>query len=462
MNRFRSLVGIGAVAALALAAGWASGCGAGDVEQRLAAKPGGSVSVDIELGSGISFDHGSLSVSTHERDEVQVVADVSGWGGYAVEIDIEQHPDEIEIVGRVDGALHWMFGGPTVDVQVIVPADSPIEARINGGDLELEDLGGLTRASVQDGDIRLIRADGDVHLASDGGGGSIRAEDVEGSLRVESDDGEVVARGIHGSVFARTDHGEMRLSSIDGPLDVASERGAILLKRVRGNTHASSGRGRIEIEDLVGALDVSTQRGRIEVSSLRGPIRARSDRGGIHVGFADAPSGSVHTGRGSIHVQVPALGGFALEADTRRGEVQIAQELRFEAEVPAVAASGVNAAEQVRALQELGERVADEVRNRVEARVEYARKQWEQRRNSDRGWSPHEDWENWKSADQPWPWESADWRWPDADWTGPLEEGARQWGRQRDRGDARVGAVNGGGDPLKLRSDRGSIHIDSR
>ncbi len=65
-----------------------SSCGDSDYDYSLSARPGGELSVDIELGSGVSFDRGSLEITSHEADEVRVIADVSGWGGYAVDLDV--------------------------------------------------------------------------------------------------------------------------------------------------------------------------------------------------------------------------------------------------------------------------------------------------------------------------------------------------------------------------------------
>ena len=75
------------VPAAALAALLWSSCGGADLDESFSVRPGGELSVDIVLGSGVSFDRGSLEITSHPANAVRVVAEVSGWGEYAVDLD---------------------------------------------------------------------------------------------------------------------------------------------------------------------------------------------------------------------------------------------------------------------------------------------------------------------------------------------------------------------------------------
>ena len=85
----------------------------------------------------------SLAIRSHEADDVRVVADSIGWGRYAVDLDVTQEDERISLVGRVEGTLHWIFGGPSVDIEIRVPPGVGVDARIEGGPLLLEDLTSL-------------------------------------------------------------------------------------------------------------------------------------------------------------------------------------------------------------------------------------------------------------------------------------------------------------------------------
>ena len=115
MNRRNRIV---AGSAIALAMGvWLSWPGA-DLDRSIPAEPGDQLEVELTLGWGLSSDKGSLTVSSHDRNEVRVVVDTTGWGGYGVEVDVEPVPGGVRVHGEVDGFLHWIFSGPTVDVKI--------------------------------------------------------------------------------------------------------------------------------------------------------------------------------------------------------------------------------------------------------------------------------------------------------------------------------------------------------
>ena len=248
-------------------------CGGVDRDQRVAAKRGGTLSVDLTLGSGFSFDKGSLTVSSHALDEVRVVVDTSGWGDYAVDVDVSESPDGVNIVGRVDGFLHWIFGGPTVDLSVWVPPRYSVDASIEDGPLLIEDVNGPIVARIEGSELTLRRAEGGVKLVASGG--PVVIEDIDGDLELEAQDGEVSVSSLRGDLRLRTRRGDVKVSSVTGRVDVATARGAIELERVHGDARVASDSGDIEIDDLEGNLEVRTNRGRIEVDDLEGTILAR-------------------------------------------------------------------------------------------------------------------------------------------------------------------------------------------
>ncbi|MFP8881278.1 MAG: DUF4097 family beta strand repeat-containing protein [Myxococcota bacterium] len=458
----RSWVAAGLAAASAF--GW--GCGGGDIDRQIAVQPGGELSIDIELGSGISFDHGSLQIASDAIDEIRIATDTSGWGGYAVDVDIRDSNGQVHVVGRVDGALHWMFGGPTVEFRVVVPHGFRVKAHIVGGDLLLEDLIGPVSARVGENEITLRRFEGEARLVSDGG--PVRAEDVDGTLRIDSGGGEVAVTGIHGHIELDSGNGQSEIASVTGRVAVATNHGAIRASRIRGDIRVRSVRGRIEIEDVEGEVDAETDRSRIEVAGLDGPIRARSERGGIDVEFVCPPAGTIETTRGSIRIEAPGLFGFDLDAETERGKIEIDRHFAFEppAAGTEVAAAPIRA-EQFRELEQLGQQVADEVQARATDQWQDVQREWKEwRQTGDLAWDPG------PSVDRrskPWPWDHDSWNWKERD----LGQTYRDWARnvadqhgekfsrmRKKRGAQMLGRVNGGGELLRLRTERGSIRID--
>jgi len=458
-----------AVAALICLGSVCGGCSNGDIERRIAVEPGGEVSVDIVLGSGFSFDHGSLELTSDDIDEVSVTTETSGWGGYAVDVDVDRSGEQVRIVGRVDGALHWMFGGPTVDFRVVVPSGLRVDASIDGGDMLVEDLVGAVSARVKEAEITLRRSDGAVALVSDGG--AIRVEDLEGPLRVESGGGEITVNGVMGRVDLASGGGRTSIASVTGRVSAISGRGEVELHRIRGDVTVRSGRGRVAIDDVEGGVSAETDRGRIEVTGLDGPIEARSNRGGIDIQFVSPAAGSIDSTRGSIRIEAPGLYGFDLDAQTERGEIELDRhfafaEMKNEPEVASVPS------ESLEELERLGQQVAAEVQTRAAAEWEDVRRGWEQwRETGDLNWDPHPSVERWS---QPWPWH--EWDADQRDLGRPYREWAREvadrsasrfggqweekWKKKWKDGHQLRGHINGGGALLRVRSERGSIRID--
>ncbi len=436
------------------------GCG-GDVESQLALKPRGQVSIDIELGSGVSFRKGSLEVTNHDRSDVVVVADVSGWGGYAVDLDATEHKGNVRIVGRVDGALHWLFGGPSVDVRVLVPPGGAIDARIDGGPLLLEDLTNSIRGRAGDSDIAARRIEGKVDLSSRG---SIELEDVDGVVSIQSDDGGVEVSGVRGNLDIRTEGSAVAIASVTGSVSVSAGRGEVEIERVHGPVRVASKRGSIALQDIEGDVHVASERGRIDVKELAGAIAATSGRGGIEVEFLGSPAGSIDAQRGSIHVEVPAFAGFDLHADAGRGKIQLDESFAFVAIPDDTDVAASDLGHPLERWHEIGLQIAAEVQSRVHAQMERVGRELEHRRRGgtgdapgdgdvvpDRDWLPGRD-------DPSSSWEAPHWGWNNPDWEWGWGGGFDGW---KDR-PLVSGTVNGGGEALRLSARRGSIQILER
>ena len=405
-------------------------------DTRLPVRPGGTLRADVALGSGLSSNRGSLEIRSHDDDDVRVIAETWGWGKYAVDVAAREHDGDVEVLGRVEGFLHWIFAGPTVDVTVFVPRGYPVEARIEGGPLVLEELSGLIEASAAQGGrntLALRRSAGVAKLV--GHGGKIEVEGLEGALKVESVDGSV------------------EISDVVGTTVVSAQEGAeVRIAGARGDVHVASEYGRIELRDVVGDVDLETEDGGLEIDALEGRLHARSRHGDIDVEFVGDPAGLIQTSAGSIDVEVPDSSRFDLDASAGSGSLELDEGLAFARnELPEVAV-GPLIRQDAGDMARLGVEIAAEVHAKVSERVS---RYLETRRNGGQGddaWS--EDWG--------WSWEDPAWRWHEHEWA--LAErrghwGDWGWGDGEDESRRLSGTVNGGGALLQLRSKGGQIYV---
>ena len=52
----------------------------------------------------------------------------------------------VRFSGRVEGAFAWMFGGPNVQVHILVPREFGLDLRCTTGSIRIEDMNGRVRA----------------------------------------------------------------------------------------------------------------------------------------------------------------------------------------------------------------------------------------------------------------------------------------------------------------------------
>ncbi len=263
-----------------------SACERGDgMEERIPAESGGRLEVDLDLGSGLRPDPGSLEVVSHDSNEVWIVAEATGWGASGVRFRVDEKGRTVSIQGRVEGAFSWMFGGPQIRLRVRVPREFDLDLRCTAGPIRIEDMTGAVRARTGDAAIDVV-----------GAAGKIKLRTANGPIRVSEVQGDVEARAFYGDIDVRW---------VEGDVQVRTGRGAIALAHVDGKVEARSDRGEIEAEQM------------------RGRLEAKTERGGVFVSFAAAPEGDLETSRGSVQVVIPAGAGADLEAVSRRGNVEI-------------------------------------------------------------------------------------------------------------------------------------------
>ncbi len=257
----------------------------GSLDQRLSAKPGGLLQVDLDLGDEARPERVVLEVRSHDADEVWAVADVSGPGASAVSFRLEQDDAGVRLYGRAGGLLSWLFGGPSVQLRVFVPREFSVDLR---------------------------SASGPVHV-----------EDVTGSLRARTRDGQLDVRGADGPVRLRTSGGDVAVTEVQGDVEVRAQDGSIELGWITGSVAARTGQGDIAARHLDGRVDLRSDSGEIELRDVRGAVAAKTESGAVYASFLADPSGVIETQRGSVEVSLPASAKLALDARSGRGRVDV-------------------------------------------------------------------------------------------------------------------------------------------
>jgi hypothetical protein len=276
------------IAGVALVLAGALACAGGDdLDRRIPVEPGGLLEVDVDRGEGLRPDPGWLEVRSHDAHEVRIVTEAREWGASGVAFTVDSDGHTVRVLGRVGGSASWLFGGPRVEVTVWVPREFDLDLRCNAGPVRIEDTRGRVR----------VRTEGEVDVSR-----------VEGDLRIRA-----------GS--------DVRVAELSGALDVRSDGGDVTVRWVRGGAELRTGGGEIEASNVSGGLLARSASGRLELRDVEGPIEAVTESGSVFATFGADPAGRLETGRGDVKVWLPSTAGVALEAVSRRGEVDVGPEL---------------------------------------------------------------------------------------------------------------------------------------
>lgn len=201
---------------------------------------------------------GDVTLIGEQRDDVRVVARTK-WG-----LDEPDHLQQFsDGVLKVDGGCGFWGGfgidGCTTDFEIHVPADIPIRAEVDAGDL---------RASGLDGRVQLEANSGDV-----------RVEDVSGPLTVDVDSGDVMVIGYRGrdaSVGANSGDLEIRTQVVPDRIKAVTDSGDVTIAVPGGevydvDTETDSGDTDVQVDQSVDAprtIEANTNSGDVRVVRL--------------------------------------------------------------------------------------------------------------------------------------------------------------------------------------------------
>ncbi len=290
--------GLGRVAsALALGAiviAWAPAAEArGRFEESVAAEPGGTLRVRLDVGS--------VQIESDDEDQVRVEASYSG----TMEFELIRKGSDVELDGRSEG--FWGFlGSQRVRVRVRIPERYSVEVETRGGSIDLEEIGGTVKARNSGGSIELDGATGSVDLETSGG--SIEVYEVEGEVRARTSGGRITVSEARGPIDVETQGGELRIHDVSGPVRGRTSGGSISVRfedHPEGELETSGGSIEAELPEDVGVeIDARTSGGRVEVDA---PLRMRGSIDHSHVQgelFGGGPLLRLHTSGGNIRVRV--------------------------------------------------------------------------------------------------------------------------------------------------------------
>lgn len=243
------------------------------INRRFAVQPGGTLVVEVDLGS--------VKVSTNGTSEVVVdvwrkvkrrkKADEEAFLK-ANPVQFAQEGTTVTVRAQPENggnrSSFWSRPNETdARYTITVPAQFAVQLKTGGGGITVDDVAGDVNVHTGGGGVSLAR----VHSALTGnsGGGDIRANDCEGVIKLNTGGGGVHVSGGSGSLDLRSGGGNVSAKNFDGPARLNTGGGDVTVERVTGEVSGNSGGGSIHavlLSEVAEDVKLSTGGGGITVS----------------------------------------------------------------------------------------------------------------------------------------------------------------------------------------------------
>ncbi len=296
-----------------------------DIKGNFHVKPGGTLTVDSEIGT--------INVQTADKNEVKVVVtrEVEGKLDSIAqkaltdfEVTFEQNNSDIRIEGKFKrDRRYWMKNGHPLrfHFQVTVPSQSNVDLKTAAaGAIHVDNLDGTVRAKTSIGNIHLGEIQGAV-WGKTGGPGKITLKGCQSDVDLESGVGNIELVTVAGKVIAKTGGpGKITLKGCQSDINVESGVGNIELGSITGEVIAKTGGpGKVVLKECQSDINVESGVGNIELGSIIGKVIAKT--GGPGKVVLKACQSDINVGSGIGNIELGSIIGEVIAKTGGPGKV---------------------------------------------------------------------------------------------------------------------------------------------
>ena len=276
----------------------------GEPAPRISAERSGVLSTSDGLTLRLTTDLGSVKIVPLEpgaspavRYDVHIETDARDPVAHHLldhyQLNVRSTASGVEINGTLPPQLaHFSSTGAQfwVQFEVSVPRRYNVEVRTEAGDIETQDIGGVAHLSTQGGNIRAGRIGiegarnnppGNPVAKLETGGGHIQVLDVAGDLTAFTAGGHINAGNISGDASLHSGGGHIRAGQIGGRADFQTEGGNVVVGQAGSLVSVRTGGGQIDFGEVRGSVRAQTGGGGIRIMYVSGPMEVESSAGSI-------------------------------------------------------------------------------------------------------------------------------------------------------------------------------------
>ncbi len=232
--------------------------------------------------------NGAIRVSTWDKDEVEIRADIKERSDQSVKIDIRRTSHGLEVEAILPTRSGWNWGGSDgVAFTLRVPRRLEGHYRTSNGRVEARDMVGAQEITTSNGSLMIENVQGDVDAHTSNAAVTLRA--IDGRVRGRSSNGRLTLEGVKGGVDFGTSNASITASDLDGRnqgIDLSTSNGSINLGlgAAKGEIDAKTSNGSVHVDRPgVELVEMGKSWARLRVPGSSQSIRLRSSNGSIHL-----------------------------------------------------------------------------------------------------------------------------------------------------------------------------------
>ena len=152
-------------------------------------------------------------------------------------------------------------------------------------------------------------------------GGAISVSDISGNLNAHTSGGSMTFARLEGTLGGETSGGFIETEDCRGPIDIETSGGHIKVAQGKGSLNARTSGGHIEVRNFSGDTEVRTSGGDLDLEKISGKLVGKTSGGSIRAAIPVVGDVKLETSAGNIDLSVPPSAAFAIDANTRVGQV---------------------------------------------------------------------------------------------------------------------------------------------
>lgn len=255
-------------------------------------------------------DAGEVDIDTWEKNEVNVIVDLSGTDSRIEKYQVEfnQEGNKVYVTGKVNdhSFFKWNVGRLDAKYTILLPKNFNTDVQSSGGDISVKNLHGTVHGKTNGGNVTINSLVGNVTIETSGG--EINFRDITGNVDAYTSGGNVHTENISGDMFGESSGGDMEYIDISGRVKAKTSGGDVTLKIPGENK----------------GIDAETSGGDITLylkENISATIDAETTGGIVDCDFPVTVKGKVE--RNELHGKING-GGNPIRIETTGGDIRIA------------------------------------------------------------------------------------------------------------------------------------------